>query len=139
MDLRKSRWNWKSNGGGKRIERTNSPFVVIKPSKKRNKDALEYWQPYLFVWQLLLIFRFYRRNKILFWREKYVLQMKLSDFFTYLFELQMPCNDLQTMLFLVEFQCHKIQYFVFVHRIWNLRFHSGHRSKKWSRFFTYSI
>ena len=32
MDLIKSRWNLKSNGGGKSIDRTSSPFVVMKPN-----------------------------------------------------------------------------------------------------------
>lgn len=40
IDLKKSRLNLKSNGGGNKMERTSSPFVVIKPIIKNWCDNI---------------------------------------------------------------------------------------------------
>ena len=52
IDLMKSRWNLKSNGGGNSIDRTSSPFVVMNPKCRT------YYEAYTFYYCAFLYFAF---------------------------------------------------------------------------------
>ena len=74
IDLKKSRLNLKSNGGGNKIERTSSPLVVVNPNIKIWVDDIYVYHIYIYIY-------------ILQWMEKNI--RKLS----HLCELQQLCNN----------------------------------------------